>query len=58
MTCTHSCSQERHAGSIFHYLYGEQWGITPAPLMLDRKVNSNPRRPPTPAPWYRKFACR
>lgn len=52
MTRTHS-SQERHAGSIFHYLYGEQCG---APRMLDRKVNSSPRRPPTPAPWYRKFA--
>ncbi|HDR9103700.1 hypothetical protein [Paraburkholderia sp. A3RO-2L] len=21
-----------------------------------RKMNSAPRRPPTPAPWYRKFA--
>lgn len=49
-------SRERHAGSIFHYLYDEHWGITPAPSMLSRKINLSPRRPPTPAPWYRKYA--
>jgi len=57
MTRTHS-SREQHAGSSFNHIYGEQGGITPVPRMLDRKVNSSPRRPPTPAPWYRKYVRR
>ncbi|MEX3984079.1 hypothetical protein AB4Y45_34560 [Paraburkholderia sp. EG287A] len=45
-------AQERSAPSIFEYIYGDaQWGWLPG-----RKMNSSPRRPPTPAPWYRKFA--